>query len=159
MTKKSLFLCLCMFQIEAAFSSALFSVFAFLDLRDACAIYHTELVPALLHDRGFLFSLLLSLLFLITSCLTLRSFFAQSRQEGIVLSGKHIRAIAAVSVLIPIAVFLLMLLAALLFAPIERLPVKCLLWSGDLGIFAAFNIVSSKKLLKWMKETTWQREN
>ena len=149
--KKIMILSFCMFQIEVASSSVLLSLFAFIDVRDYCIIYHAELIPSLLFDKRFVLSFLFAVLFLITSWLTLRFFSLQNNKEGNYLSGNHKLAIVFFSVLIPLVILLIMILVSLFFSPVEKLILKFILWFGYLVIFVMLNLITSRKLLKWIE--------
>lgn len=149
--KKIMFLSICMFQIEVSSSSVLLSLFAFIDVRDYCMIYHAELIPSLLLDKRFVISFLLAVIFSITSWLTLRFFSALSSKEGNTLSGNHKLAIVFFSALIPLVILLVMILVTLFFSPVEKLILKFVLWFGYLVIFVILNLISSRNLLKWIE--------
>ena len=152
MLKKAIKLIFCMFLIEISSFSLLLSYFAFIDIRDNSRVYHTVLMSELLKDHQFLLSLLLAIVFAISSWISLRKYSEQIEEDGVFLHWKHKRAIILVSVLLPPLVLAVMMLVSAFIAPIQKIWLKVLFWSGDLIFFILVNLVSSSKLLRWFEK-------
>lgn len=146
---KNLFIC--MVQIEISSFSFLLSIFAFLDDRNNSMGYHTDLIPELLKDNRFLFSLLLAIVFALTSLISFSKYSKHMEKGGFGLLLKQKGAIILISALLPLLFFVVIILLALFFAPIEKTWAKVLLWLGYFAFFIIINLSCSSKLLRWLE--------